>query len=135
MHQLLDAWDIHMELDELNDELVYLCRGDRGGNPNTVREMLRFGADVDHQDHKGKTALHRAAKSGFVETVSILLESGASVYVRDKKDETPLFDAVNSTIKDRESLKAVIKLLVDGGADWKAKNRKGISAKEIWKGK
>ncbi len=124
LHRLLETWDIRMGQKELNDEFVYLCRGDRGGNPETVREMLRAGANVNHQDHKGKTALHRAAKAGFVETVRVLLEAGASVYIRDQNGKTPLFDAANSTIKNRDNLAAVNNLLVEAGADSNAENPK-----------
>lgn len=107
-----------------SEELVYLCRGDRGGNPDEVKRLLSVGADVNFQDHKGKTALHRAAKAGFVETMTILLEGGASVKLADAKGETALFDAVRSTIKDREKRLLAIKTLLKAGADARAENRR-----------
>jgi len=72
-----------------NGELVYLGRGDKGGNPESVKRLLRLGADVNHQDHKGKTALHRAAKAGFTEALAILLDHGATVVIEDQNGETP----------------------------------------------
>lgn len=100
-----------------SSELVYLCRGDRGGNPAEVRRLLDLGADVNHRDHKGKTALHRAAKAGFVKTMQILLDHGADIGIEDKDGETPLFDAVRSTIRKKANKQAAIRLLLESGAD------------------
>lgn len=49
---------------QCSEELVYLCRGDRGGNPDEVRRWLKLGADVNYQDHKGKTALIAQPRPG-----------------------------------------------------------------------
>ena len=87
--------------------------------------MLSVGADVNFQDHKGKTALHRAAKAGFVESMKILLGNGASVEVIDAQGETPLFDVVRSTIKDNEKRTLAIKALIKSGADARAENLRG----------
>ena len=115
----------------LNDELVYLCRGDRGGNPADVLKLLESGANVNHRDHKGKTALHRASKAGFIDTIQILLAHGADLEIQDSEDETPLFDAVRSTIKSKEKKIETIQLLVSKGASTTAKNRKSKSVFEI----
>lgn len=106
------------------DELVYLCRGDRGGNPSEVKLLLKRGYDVNFQDHKGKTALHRAAKAGFVETVEILLRNRASVKLVDKDGETPLFDAVRSTIKNTTNKLETIRILLNANSNPKHENRK-----------
>lgn len=135
LYELLSSYGIKMSLAELNEEFVYLCRGDRGGNPGTVKLMLEQGANVNHQDRKGKTALHRAAKAGFVETVRILLEHEASVYVRDNADETVLFDVARSTSKKTDALNEILGLLLDAGADPKATNSKGQTPGEVVKKK
>jgi len=133
MHKLLSSYGIKMPKSELNEEFVYLCRGDRGGNPDEVREMLKHGANVNHQDKKGKTALHRAAKAGFIETVKILLANDASVFIRDKNEETALFDAARSTIKKTDRQIAAIELLFKAGADRKVENRLGQSPSDVAK--
>ena len=101
----------------VSDELVYLCRGDRGGNPEEVERLLKLGADVSFQDHKGKTALHRAAKAGFLEPMRILIDQGAPLEIEDNAGETPLFDAVRSTIKAVERKREAVKMLIKSGAD------------------
>ncbi len=110
--------------------LVYLCRGDRGGNPDEVRRLLRLGADVDYRDAQGKTALHRASRAGFTVTMGILLEHGASVNIEDAKGETPLFDAIRSTIKNADRKTEAIRVLMQAGADLLHANKRGETARE-----
>ena len=119
------------DVEAVSARLLYLCRGDRGGNPDEVRRLLRLGADVDHWDTQGKTALHRAAKAGFSVAMRILLEHGASVNIEDAKGETPLFDAVRSTIKDGDRKAEAIRVLMEAGADPLHVNRRGETAREV----
>ena len=115
----------------LNEELVYLCRGDRGGNPEQVRAFLDSGAEVNHQDHKGKTALHRAAKAGFLKTIPVLLKHGADLEIKDKRGETPLFDAVRSTIRNFDKQKETVRMLIAAGANRSHKNARGQTVSEV----
>lgn len=95
--------------------LVFQSRGDRGGNVQRVRDLLNCGADVNVRNYKGQTALHCAAKAGFVPIVALLLECGAAVNAKDAKGATPLATALRSKVKDRERLAAVIALLTAAG--------------------
>ena len=119
------------DVEAVSARLVYLCRGDRGGNPDEVRRLLRLGADVDYRDSQGKTALHRASRAGFRVTMGILLEHGASVYIEDTKGETPLFDAIRSTIKNADRKAEAIRALLEAGADSLHVNRRGETAAEV----
>ena len=89
LYELVTSYGVKPANARHNGELVYLCRCDKGGNPESVKRLLRLGADVNHQDHKGKTALHRAAKAGFTEALAILLAHGATVVIEDQNGETP----------------------------------------------
>ena len=90
-----------------------------------VRRWLQHGADVNYQDHKAKTALHRAAKAGFVEVMELLLSAGAEVNVPDKVGETALFDVVRSTIKDASKKQKALHILLKAGADRAHVNHRG----------
>lgn len=57
---------------------------------DTVRLLIKHGADVSAQDKTYSTPLHLAAFSGSAETVSLLLEHGADVNVLDGSHKTPL---------------------------------------------
>ena len=131
LKQLFKTYGLKVPQSKLSEELVYLCRGDRGGDPVEVRRMLNEGANIDHQDRKGKTALHRAAKAGFLKTIDVLLEFEASLDIGDCQGETPLFDAVRSTIKNEKAQAATIRRLKKAGCDINHHNLAGLSALDV----
>lgn len=114
-----------------SEALIYLCRGDRGGNPEEVSRMIAHGAKVNFRDHKGKTAAHRAAKAGFVKTIQVLLDHEADLNIADKKGETPLFEVIRSTIKDMSKKCQTLKLLLNNGANPNHCNTKGQTALDV----
>lgn len=113
--------------------IVYICRGDRGENPEEVQRLLDLGADVNIRNYKEKTALHYAAKAGFIKAMEVLVKNGADVNVADKKGETPLFDAIRSTIKNISKKKATVYFLLEHGADPNFANYDDITPVQVAK--
>lgn len=70
--------------------LIYVCRGDKGEHCIRVRALLDYGADVNGIDNKGNTALHVAARAGFVASMKLLIDAGADVGTRNKNGKTAL---------------------------------------------
>ena len=97
--------------------IVFQSRGDRGGRVDRIRDLIARGADVNARNYKGQTALHCAARAGFVDIVSLLLEHGAEVDLRDRAGHTPLIAALRSTIKNKDKLREVVRVLTEAGAD------------------
>jgi ankyrin repeat protein len=91
------------------------CTGNSGHKENAAlaRAMLRYGADVTAL-YKGRTALHCAAKAGFVHVVEALIECGGDLNALNERGQTPL-DEVEDAGKsiDRESMR---RLLIAHGA-------------------
>jgi truncated hemoglobin YjbI/ankyrin repeat protein len=86
-------------IDRSGDWIRLSCTGNQGrkDDPEYVAALLRHGARVDDrrmtiQDVDGgrATALHYAAKAGFVKTVAVLLDHGADPAARDDNGLTPL---------------------------------------------
>ena len=107
--------------------LVYAARGDNGEHPEKIQRLLALGADIDVRNYKGKTALHCAAKAGFLKVIDLLIKEGATVDAIDNNGETPLFDALRSTIKDSEKRHAATEALLAQGANPNLENRKGLT--------
>ena len=111
--------------------LVFACRGDRGGNLGRVQALLAAGADVDVRNHKGQTALHCAAKAGFVDIARLLLAHGAPVDAQDDAGATPLATALRSSVKDKGRLREVVRLLAAAGADLDMEDSQGATPRRI----
>ena len=132
--EMLKSFGASIEIDASENgwpSLVYVCRGDRGGNPQTVQDLLDQGANVNITNYKGQTALHCAAKAGFVEPVQILLAHGANVNARDHAGDTPLHSACKSTIKNHVRLQHVVNQLIESGADLAVENNLGRTPVQV----
>ena len=107
--------------------LVDECRGNHNmpDDPQRVIAVLDKGANINITDHKGKTALHRAAQAGFQEITQVLIERGAKLDAQDDDGETPLFDAVKA------GRAVTVRLLLEHGASRTAENRRGKTALDI----
>jgi truncated hemoglobin YjbI/ankyrin repeat protein len=103
-------WVLHAELapmlaragacvDRSGSWIGMACTGNQGrrDDPDYVAALLRHGARVGDKRLTGQgsdggraTALHYAAKAGFVKTVALLLEHGADPTAEDDNGKTPL---------------------------------------------
>ena len=63
---------------------------------NSVRALLRAGANVNAQDHKGNAALMAAAAYNNARAVKVLLDAGADRTIKKKNGETALSIASNA---------------------------------------
>jgi ankyrin repeat protein len=76
------------------------CTGNQGrkDDPEYVRALLRYGASANDRRAGGMTgvralnatALHYAARAGFLRTIEVLIEHGADPDARDSHGRTPL---------------------------------------------
>ena len=85
------------------------CASETG--PEVVKALVGAGAHVDACGGLTRaTALHMAARRGYVEIARTLLDCGAAIEAQDSKGDTPLQRAINCR-KDK-----VVQLLVERGA-------------------
>jgi ankyrin repeat protein len=86
------------------------CTGNSGHKENATlaRALLRCGADVSIR-YRGGTALHCAAKAGFVQVVETLIEYGADLHALNDQGKTPL-DSLETAGRsiDREPVRRVL---------------------------
>jgi truncated hemoglobin YjbI len=87
-----------------------------------VHRRLREEAGLTHERYtRGRTLLHEVAGYGNAGVVKLLLELGADPDARDGGERSPLHSVANAC--GAESGMAVVRLLVDGGADVNAPDK------------
>ncbi|KAG0357183.1 hypothetical protein BG005_003847 [Podila minutissima] len=62
----------------------------RFGATGMVEILLHLGADLNHKDDDGSTALHHAAAYGHLQTIALLIEKGGSSTVKNNGGWTAL---------------------------------------------
>lgn len=87
--------------------------------PRMLRWLLDAGHEVDQTNDFGATALFEATESDDVECARILLRAGANLEHRSNIPETPLAGARSQ---------AIVRLLLDAGADIRALSGEGRRA-------
>ncbi|KAJ3280067.1 hypothetical protein HK104_000952 [Borealophlyctis nickersoniae] len=107
--------------------------------PEVVKVFLDAGADPTGGPNVTETPLHRLAKSYHpkaVESARLLVAAGANVNAVDEQGFTPLHCAAaggNGVVWNdnrAEELEALIKYLLEMGADPEAKNKQGLKPVE-----
>lgn len=83
------------------------------GNITLLNWLIDNGANVNHQDRNGYSALHFSAQQKILDCAKILIEKGANLEAQDDYGNTPLWVAIFFA-KDNHSL---VKLLVEKGAN------------------
>lgn len=134
LNGVLDRFGVKVNVDASDHgwpPLVYESRGDRGGNLDRITALLEQGADVNITNYKGQTALHCAAKAGFVDVVALLIKNGAEIERKDDSGETALSTAIRSTIKAKDKIRVVCQQLLDAGADLDTKVRTGTTPRQL----
>lgn len=109
-----------MEGDGAGSALIYAAGS---GNPEVVREILRYHPKLELRDREGQTAMFAAGDyrdtdidGARVECVRLLAQAGANVNARDDSGNTPLHETFLTDVEEE-----LLKL----GADVNARNEDG----------
>ncbi|XP_072291994.1 protein phosphatase 1 regulatory subunit 12A isoform X2 [Eucyclogobius newberryi] len=89
------------------------------GDREEVAALLRQGADINHANIDGLTALHQACIDENAEMVQFLVESGSDVNRGDNEGWTPLHAAASCGFAQ------IVKYLIEHGANVGAVNSEG----------
>ena len=102
------------ELDEKGDTIMHLVSS--AACVESIRYLLKSGADVNVKNYVGQTPLHYLAASaeynGFSESLKSLLDACACIDERDNKGKTPLQYALSS--EDSHDFRIVERLAQKG---------------------
>ena len=103
----------------------------------TMRCLVRAGADIDLQDMNGATPLHRAVRTRCAATVKFLLAVGSDPMIKNKSGSTAFHLAVQNTGRGGTGAPAAIRAqqeiiqeFLSLGVSSKVKNSRGKSVED-----
>ncbi len=106
-----------------NREVTLLCAA-WCGSSETCKKLIDSGVDVNAKGENGESALYCAAISGELELCKLLIGSGAEINTLDKYN--PLCVIIKKSAGEEIYL-AIVKLLIDSGANINARGINGIT--------
>jgi hypothetical protein len=93
-------------------------------NTEMIKILLEGGANIEHKDDDGYTALHWAASCNETEVVHLLLDNKAIIDATTDAKDTPLHIAAERGHED------TVKLLLERGANYHLRNADGLTASD-----
>jgi len=87
-------------------------------NLDLLKWLIENGADVNHQDKVGYSALHFAGQERRLEPAKLLIDKGAKLEIADKHGNTPLVTAIFNSKGDY----SLVKLYISNGANLDREN-------------
>jgi len=100
-------------------EKSQLIQASAKGDPTSIQNLVKQGANVNEADSKGRTPLMHAAISGKTEAVEVLLSMGAKINAQDKYGYSALIHALSYGYEDMS------RLLIESDADLNARTYNG----------
>ena len=104
-----------------------LLRASADGQLETVKSLVRSGANVNASQSEGATPLIVASFYGADDVVEFLIRKGANVNAKDARGNTALMQAAYF------GFTSTVKLLVNNGANVLYRNSAGLTAGEAAK--
>ena len=99
-----------------------------------IRSLIASGADVTIADATENTPLHESVLVGNISILRLLLNAGAQVNKQNILGDTALHCAVKAGYRKAfRSYTAIVKVLIDSGADLSLKNNEGKIAADYAK--
>lgn len=109
-----------------------ICK--RGIESSVIRNLILAGSDVNLSDARDNTPLHEAIIVGNISITRLLLNAGAQVNRQNKQGDTALHLAVKAGYRKAfRNYAAIVKVLIDSGADVKLINNDSKIASEYAK--
>jgi ankyrin repeat protein len=107
--------------------LTLACKNDRGP---VATSLLKAGANMNHTNAYGNTAIHEAIREDFIGLAYQLLNAGADVSIRNHKGSTPLHFLCYTSPEESEDVRAsqeFAKSLIQQGADVNVPDNQGLT--------
>jgi ankyrin repeat protein len=115
----LDSYDSH-----LRTSLIWATFYN---NLDLLKWLIANGADINHQDNVGYTALHFAGQEKKLESAQLLLDKGASLEIADMHGNTPIWTAIFNSKGDY----SLVKLYVSKGANLDIENKHNMTPRKL----
>ena len=111
-----------------NDGCTGLVNAAAGGETDAARAWIEAGADVNATGRNRNTPLMLAAQ-GWLNIVDALLTAGADLTAADADGDTALhFAVVGYRWSTEQDKSAIVRRLLEAGANVRTRNRKGHTA-------
>jgi ankyrin repeat protein len=89
--------------------------------------LIENGADINHQDTIGYTALHFAGQEKNIETAQLLLDKGANLELADIHGNTPIWTAIFNSKGDY----SLVKMYLSNGANLDIENKHNMTPRKL----
>ena len=92
-----------------------------------MKWLISNGANVNHKDKNGYSALHFTGQERNFDSAKILIEHGADVELSDNHGNTPIWTAIFNSQGDY----SLVKLLISKGANLDMENKHNMTPRQL----